>query len=142
VSDFHVEHRSGHLVLATWSGFLRKEGAERFRSSIGEAIVRAQPTVICADWRAAETVSQEVSEILLSILKGAHPLLARSAILLHPVQGTFTLQAERLVREAGFPHRRTFRVPHDAIAWLGEVLPPAELEAARRFLRRESGSGA
>jgi hypothetical protein len=137
VSDYLVEHPSGHLVLANWSGFLRKEGAERFRAAIGEAILRAQPAVICADWRAAATVSQDVSAVLLSMLKSAHPLLARSAVILHPVHATFALQAERLVKEAGWPHRRTFRVPDDALAWLGEVLSPDELAVARRFLQGE-----
>ena len=134
VTDYLVKQAGTHLVLASWSGSLDEDAALLFRSRVGDAIARARPAVICADWRAAETVSPGASEVLLSMLRNAHPHLARSAIVLHAGHAMFTLQAERLVKEAGFANRRTFRIATDAVAWLAEILPATELEAAKRFL--------
>jgi hypothetical protein len=131
---FHVDTPAGCLVVARWREFPDTASAERFRDAIRTAVSKAKPAVICADWRQASLVSPAVAEVMSSMLRGANPLIARSAILLAVEHAMFNLQTERLVREAGNPNRRTFRQPGEMLAWLGQVLAPAEHEAAQRFL--------
>lgn len=121
-------------MVARWAGLREVQEAMSFRSAVQAAAARVKPAVICADWRAASVVSPEVSDVMAAMLRGANPLLKRSGILLSADSATFSLQTERLVREANNPQRRTFRQANDLLLWIGEVLSPVELEAARRFL--------
>jgi hypothetical protein len=139
---FHVSTPAGSLVLARWSDFRTRSEAEAFRDAIKAAVTKVRPAIICADWRSASIVSPDVSEVMSSMLRAANPMLTRSAILLASEHATFNLQTERLVREAGNPHRRTFRVAADMLAWLGEVLTADEHEAARRFVSEGDASAA
>lgn len=131
---FHVHTPSGRLVVARWTDFHDRSEASSFRDAIVAAVQKVKPAVMCADWRTANLVSPEVSEVMSSMLRGANPMLVRSAILLATEHATFNLQTERLVREAGNPNRRTFRSMSSMLAWLGEVVGPEELDAARMFL--------
>lgn len=138
MSTFRIETPVGRLVVAKWSGFRKAEEAETYRQAIMTAIDRIAPAVMCADWREADVVPAPVSQILLAMLSGSQTRLVRSAILLTIEHATFGLQAERLVREAGHAARRTFRNPDTMLSWLGEIITPAELEAATAFLKNES----
>jgi hypothetical protein len=134
MAEFHVEVAGAHMILAGWTGFKTANEAEAFRAAIARAVVRAAPACICADWRRATFVAQDVAAVLLSMLSGTNPHVVRSAILLAEGDVVFNLQAERLVREAGNPLRRTFRSAFEQLAFLGEVAAPDELAAAKAFL--------
>lgn len=131
---FQVDTPLGNLVLVRWTSLREVTEATAFRSAIQSAVLHVKPAVICADWRAASLVSPDVAEVMGAMLRGTNPHLKRSAILLAPEHATFSLQTERLVREAQNPQRRTFRAVPDQLQWLGEVLTPQELERARHFL--------
>ena len=60
--------------------------------------------------------------------------MGRPRVLLAEDHLAFNLQAERLVREAGNPLRRTFRSALEHLAFLAQVASPDELAAARTFL--------
>ena len=131
---FHVDTPQGCLVVARWSGMREVQEAMSFRSAVQAAAARVKPAVICADWRVASVVSPEVSEVVAGMLRATNLLIKRSGILLSSESATFSLQTERLVREANNPQRRTFRQANDLLLWIGEVLSPVELDTARRFL--------
>jgi len=135
---FHVDTPSGCLVVARWSEFRSTTEAEAFRDAIKAAVVKVKPAVICADWTRATVVSPGVAEVMSGMLRAANPMLTRSSILLGVEHAIFNLQTERLVREAGNPNRRTFRKAQEMLAWLAEVLSPAEHDAARRFLAEDA----
>jgi hypothetical protein len=110
----------------------------RFQRMMLEAFASAGPqSVICADWRRALVFAPDVSDALLALLRRGNRELRRSAVLLSASDATFALQVERLVREAGNPNRRTFRGADPLLAWLGEVLAPAERERASAFLKED-----
>ena len=138
---FRVDSPTGNLVTARWAWLRDTAEAERFRAAIGAAVGRVRPAVICADWRAASIVSPEVADVMLSMLRGANPMLRRSGILLTSERSAFSLQTERLVREAAHPQRRTFRAVPELLVWLSEVLTPAEQAAARQFLADPAENG-
>jgi hypothetical protein len=134
MADYTVK-LEGRVVLARWSEFKSPEEAEAYRTDILAAVDRAKPSaVICADWSRANITSPQVSEVLLSMLRGVHPRIERSSVLLAPEHAMFNLQAERLLRDAGASNRRSFRDSKAQIAWLSEVLQPNEQEAVKAFL--------
>jgi hypothetical protein len=90
--------------------------------------------VICADWRSATLLSPEVADALVELFQRGNPLLERGAALLSPQVGSFHLQVDRAVREAGNEMRRTFLVASAMRAWLGEVLDSAERRRMNEFL--------
>jgi hypothetical protein len=90
--------------------------------------------VICADWRGLEVLSPEVGDALLELLRRGNGRLERSGVLLSASNAIFTLQVERLFREAANPSRRAFRQTEPMLAWLAEVLRPDELRRARQLL--------
>ena len=62
---------------------------------------------------------------------------SRSAVLLSPGDATLSLQVERLFRDAENPDRRAFRSSSQMLAWLTEVLTPAETRRAQEFIEEK-----
>ena len=76
----------------------------------------------------------EVAEEVVKMLNATNPKILKSAILLSPEAATFNLQAERVIRDANYPARKSFRDADRLLEWLAESLEPDELQAARDFL--------
>ncbi|HEX6242234.1 MAG TPA: hypothetical protein VFZ61_15090 [Polyangiales bacterium] len=90
--------------------------------------------VTIADWRACRLLTTEAAEHALNMFRGVNPRTERS-LLIHTGQSpTAVMQFLRLVREADHPNRRLFTDVEQALAWVNEVLTPAEAERARVFL--------
>jgi hypothetical protein len=105
----------------------------------GGAMVRAITSapgkcVICSDWRSASLFAPEVADELVNLLRRANVHFERSAVLLPIEAAMFTLQAERVVREAGSDARRAFRNPGAMREWLSKVLDDAERQRLNEFL--------
>jgi hypothetical protein len=96
------------------------------------------PLVICGDYRETSLLSQPTADAFLSMFSTFNPRIERSGVLLSAKHATFNLQVERIVREAGKPSRRTFRVPSEFAAWLGEVLSADERTALARVIETAS----
>jgi hypothetical protein len=90
--------------------------------------------VICADWRSSNLLAPPVADRLVDLLRRGNPHVERSAVLLPSENAVFSLQVERVIREAGNHARRAFRNPHAMRAWLSEVLAPAEIRRLDEFL--------
>jgi hypothetical protein len=131
---FRVETPLKHLVTVRWSDMRTVAEAEEFRGAIREATMRARPAALCADWRSGTILLQPVAAVLIEMFRHANPNLRRAAILLPDTSPTFAMQAERMVREANNPDRRTFRDPKEHLAWFAEIATPEELLAATRFV--------
>jgi hypothetical protein len=90
--------------------------------------------VLCADHRFAAIYDQPVADRLLDLFRSMNPRLERVAILVAPHQATFSMQLNRIVREANNPARQVFREPPEAVGHLEVVLDRSELARARRFI--------
>jgi hypothetical protein len=133
--DYEVPAPAGRVVLARWRRLVDVAHAEAYRAAIFSAVGAVDgPVVVCADWRFADIVAPEVTPVITSMLVGVAHRIERSAIALAKQHATFNLQAERVVREAGNPARRTFRDTEQMLAWVGEVTTPQEHVAMRAFL--------
>jgi hypothetical protein len=90
--------------------------------------------VICADWRSSNLLAPDVADRLVDLLRKGNPHFDRSGVLLPGENAVFTLQVERVIREAGNHSRRAFRHPLAMRAWLSEILAPAEIRRLDEFL--------
>lgn len=90
--------------------------------------------VTIADWRACRVLTTEAAAHALNMLRGVNPRTERSLMLHTGESPTAVMQFLRLVREAEHPNRRLFTDAEEALAWVSEVLTPAEAERARTFL--------
>lgn len=134
---FDVQTVEGRLLLARLSTFATAEAAQVYSDAIAAGVRSCTGNiVICADWSRAGVVPPTVAEVLKAMLERSNPRVERSALLVDPANAIFGLQAERIVREAAHPSRRTFREVTALLIWLGEVLTPTQLSAARAYLNR------
>lgn len=132
---FTIETRHERLVLARWTALPTLQDVNDYKAAGMVAVEKCtSPAIVCADWRHAAVASQAVANVLLDLLVGSSPLIARAAILLARDNAMFNLQAERLVREARSAARRTFRDEQDMIAWLAEVCSRKEMVSMQAFL--------
>jgi hypothetical protein len=139
-AEFTATRKVGRLVECRLVWLDDTEDVAVFQRLMLEAFTSAGPhSVICADWRQALVFPPRVSDALLDLLRRGNRELSRSAVLLSASDATFGLQVERLIREAGNPNRRSFRATEPALAWLSEVLTPAERIRASAFLLETAG---
>jgi hypothetical protein len=126
---------TGRLIEARLVSLADVDEVVRFEGAMAQAFAAVPGrSVICADWRQANILPPPIAERLIALLQRGNPHVERSALLLARAHATFNLQVERLVREAKNPARRTFRDAESMVAFLGEVLTPAETAHARAFL--------
>jgi hypothetical protein len=134
-ASFSADCRVGRLVEARLVWLATPADVAAFVSVMQAAFAKAGPaSVICADWRDAGVLPPEVGDALIDLLRRGNRHFARSAVLL-PQHPTFSLQVERLFREAGNKERRAFRTAHAQLDWLSEVLTPEERGRAAEFLK-------
>jgi hypothetical protein len=95
----------------------------------------ATRAVAVVDWRLCPVMSGEAAELLLEKMTKNNPRTERSAALAARDSPTAMLQFLRLVRESNHPKRRLFYKEAEVVAWLDEVLTPAESARLREFLR-------
>ena len=137
-AQFSAECSVGRLVEARLSWVNNASDVRQFLERMRLAFKVAGDSVICADWRQAMVFPPSASDALLELLRQGNRHFSRSAILLAPENAIFSLQVERLCREAGNPSRRTFREAEPFLAWLQEVLTPIESARAAEFIGQGS----
>lgn len=122
-------------MLARWWRIPDADAAKEYRQAIFTALT-SQPerAVICADWSRGSLVSPESADVFYGMLTTRNDRIERSAILISGGKKVFDLQVERLVKQAAHPNRRTFRDVDAQLAYLAELLPPADIARARAFL--------
>lgn len=94
---------------------------------VGAFPPRPNKVVATVDFRCAHIFTPDVTDVLLGLLKGDNPHIEKSAHILNASGALFSLQVERLVREANNPRRQVFREPKHALAYLADVLTPSQL---------------
>src|SRR5689334_15030913 len=122
---YTISNHVGRLVeIFIWSPVSVEETVRWARDH--QAVIDAipGPYVCFVDLVDATVFPQDIVNAYVSTMKDESRLL-RTGTLLNP-SPTFGLQIQRMIREANHPNRRAFRAPDDLVAWLGEVLEPAE----------------
>src|SRR5581483_1655573 len=130
---FTVEHHVGRLGEIRFDA-LRSEDMSLYRVRFTQLLqdVRGK-LVFCSDLRAAESVSREVEQQGVSLMRAATPRIERAAMLVSP-RSKLGVQMLRAILSTDSHVRRAFQDPADAARWLDEVLDAAERRRLRAFL--------
>jgi hypothetical protein len=132
---YAVECRVGRLVEARLLVLHSPQQAGAFAEALRTTFLAlGRPCVICADWRTSSLLAPEVADALVDLLRRGNPHIERSGVLLAEGSAVFTLQVERVIREARNPSRRVFRRKAPMRAWLSEILEPDEVGRLAEFL--------
>jgi hypothetical protein len=124
------------LEVRVDAGYRDEADVDEVFRAIG-AEIRAHPRqalVAIADWRRCPVLAEPAADRLVQQMAGNNPRVERSAALVCPHASTAVLQFTRLIRETSFDHRRVFTSAPPLVAWLSEVLTPAEQERLRAFV--------
>ncbi len=131
---YHIDHPSGRLIEVKIASPLGLEEVREFTQKyIAVASKIPVKYVGVVNLLEAYVFPPAVAEALTKLLSGAASHVERSAMLIGE-SAIFGLQVERLIREANHPNRRAFRNGNELVAWLSEVLTPAEKKELERFI--------
>jgi hypothetical protein len=128
-----VEHRVGRLLtLRIATPVSMDELQPALLQFAGFAAKIEGKFIPVADCREASIFSPDVAERFSALMRNDNPRIERAAILVG-VSAAFSLQLERMVRDARNPKRRAFRVVDELCAWMGEIMLPLETKSLRAF---------
>jgi hypothetical protein len=132
---FTVENRVGRLLEIRMESPLGDDEVVEFRN-LTSSIVRAapRPLIVCTDLLRARVFSPASATQITSMMQQDNPLVERNGILVGE-SATFSMQIERMLREAGSRSRRTFRDAPALKKWLKEVLTDDELWRLNIFIQ-------
>ncbi len=91
--------------------------------------------VLITDWRRCPVMASEAAQRLIRAMTQNNPSVERSAALTSTKAPTAMMQFTRLVRETNSDARRLFTSSEELLAWVRDVLSPAEMARARFFLQ-------
>jgi hypothetical protein len=126
----------GKLVLIHVTSLASTEEIGSFQAEVMHAVnERPVKAHVVVDLRTPRIFAPDVATALEEMLKRANPKIQRSAILLAKEHAVFSLQLERIIREARNPARRSFRSTEELSEWLHEHLNAREADQLDAFLR-------
>jgi hypothetical protein len=123
---YTVEVREGRLLEIRMESPLEFADVQEFRQRVMALVGAAlRPVIACTDLRRARIFSPDSAEAITSMMRHDNPRVERNAILVGD-SALFSMQVERMVREAGSHSRRTFREPLELKLWLRDALSESE----------------
>jgi hypothetical protein len=126
----------GKLVLIHVTSIASLEEIGSFQSEVMHCVNEtAVKAIVVVDLRTPRIFAPDVATALEEMLKRANPRIHRSAVLLAKEHAVFSLQLERIIREARNPARRTFRNSEELSQWLHDHLNAREADQLEAFLR-------
>lgn len=131
-----VSRRVGSLAIIRMSSPVTEGEIDAFLVDVRRVVSSIRgPVVFCSDIREAQVMSDPIADKVMASMRRENPRIVRAAILLPTQSAVLALQFERIIREAGNPARRSFRDAKQAVAWLSEVLNPAERKSLADYIR-------
>ena len=132
---YTIENRVGRLIELRVESPVTYEELLQFHDTLAKVCkpIRGQLSV-CTDLAGATVFTQPVTKLWTSIIKQESPLVDRNAVLVGE-GAVFSMQVERIIREAGHQNRKAFLSPTELTAWLGEILTVRERTRLEAYLR-------
>jgi len=131
---YHVENHAGRLIEVKLASPLSLEEVHQFVQKHLETMHRIPGKYVgVVNLLEAYVFPPAVAEGLVKLLSSAASHVERTALLIGE-SAVFGLQVGRVIRDSNNPNRRAFHDPHELIAWLSEVLTPAEAKQLQRFV--------
>jgi hypothetical protein len=132
---YTIENRVGRLVELRVESPVSEDELAQFHDKTAKVIKPIKGQVVtCTDLAGATVFLQPVAARWIEIIKQENPIVERNAILVGE-GAVFSMQVERIIRQAGFKNRKTFLVATALSAWLGEILTVRERGRLESFLR-------
>ena len=132
---FTIENRVGRLVELRMAAPIAPAELDGFHETVSRIVARhTGQIVVCTDLASAKIFDQHTTARLTAIIRQESTRIERNAFLVGD-NAIFSMQMERIIREAGFPNRRSFRIPAELALWLGEVVTTEERHRVTAFLR-------
>jgi hypothetical protein len=130
-----VENHVGRLIELRMTSPMTLEDLAGAHEQLSRVMAAHAGLVVgCTDLLGARVFSQPMTERLAALIRQESPRVERNAMFVGE-SAVFSMQTERIIRDAGFPNRRAFRAAPDISAWLGEVLDADERRRLTDFLR-------
>jgi hypothetical protein len=135
---FTIENHVGRLIELRMTSPMAIEDLAGFHEAVSRVVEgHGNQVVGVTDLLSARVFPQPVTDRLTLIIRQESPRVERNAILVGE-GAVFSMQTERIIRDAAMPNRRAFRNPNDLSAWLGEVLNAAERRRLLEFMRESA----
>ena len=132
---YTIDNRVGRLIEIRVESPVTEEELSQFHDKIAKLIKPIKGQVAsCTDLAGATVFLQPVAARWIEIIKQENPIVERNAILVG-AGAVFSMQVERIIRQAGFKTRKAFLVPTELTAWLGEILTVRERARLDQFLQ-------
>jgi hypothetical protein len=137
---YTIENRVGRLIELRVEAPVTYEELLQFNDTLGKACkpIRGQ-IVMCTDLVGATVFTQPVTKLWTSIIKQDSAIVERNAVLVGE-GAVFSMQVERIIREAGHQNRKAFLSPTDLATWLAELLSVRERTRLEAYLREGAES--
>ena len=139
---YTIENRVGRLIELRVESPVTEEELLRFHDLITKVTkpIKGQ-LATCTDLVGATVFLQPVAALWIEIIRKENPIVERNAVLVGE-GAVFSMQVERIIRQAGFKNRNAFLVPAALTAWLGEILTVRERARLEQFLQEGAESRA
>ena len=132
---YTIENRVGRFVEIRVESPVTEEELARFHDMLAKVIKPIKGQIAtCTDLAGATVFLQPVAARWIEIIKQENPIVERNAILVGE-GAVFSMQVERIIRQAGFKNRKAFLAPAVLTAWLGEILTARERARLEQFLQ-------
>ncbi len=132
---YTIENRLGRLVEIRVESPVTYEELLEFHDTLAKVCKPIQGLVAaCTDFVGATVFTQPVTQRWMAIIKQDAPIVERNAVLIGE-GAVFSMQIERIIRQAGQSNRKTFLASTDLATWLGEILTVRERTRLESFLR-------
>jgi hypothetical protein len=139
---YTIENRVGRLVELRVESPVTEEELMRFHDMLAKACKPIKGQIaICTELVGATVFLQPVAARWIEIIRQESPIVERNAVLVGE-GAVFSMQIERIIRQAGFKNRKAFLVPGALVAWLGEILTARERTRLEQFLQEGAESRA
>jgi hypothetical protein len=132
---YTLENRVGRLVELRVESPVTEEELLPFHETLAKLCKRFKGQIaVCTDFVGATVFLQPVATRWIEIIRKDSPLVERNAVLVGE-GAVFSMQIDRIIRQAGFKNRKAFVAPAALMAWLGEILTIRERARLELFLQ-------
>lgn len=131
---YTIENRVGRFVELRVESPVTEEELLQFHETLAKVCKPIKGQIaLCTDLCGATVFTQPVASRWIEIIKQESPTVERNAILVGE-GAVFSMQTERIIRQAGYKNRKAFLSPTALTAWLGEILTERERRRLDAFL--------
>jgi len=132
---YTIENRVGRLIELRVESPVTYEELLEFHERLANVCKPIEgQIVICTDLVGATVITQQVTQRWTSIIKQDAPIVERNAVLVGE-GAVFSMQVERIIRQAGQSNRKAFLSPTDLVAWVADILTVRERARLEYYLR-------